>query len=46
MMWRASSRVASGAMTISDIVLVNAFLIQLYIPLNFLGVLAREIRQS
>ncbi|MBX3687580.1 MAG: ABC transporter ATP-binding protein/permease, partial [Rhodocyclaceae bacterium] len=46
MMWQASSRVASGAMTIGDIVLVNAFLIQLYIPLNFLGVLYREIRQS
>ena len=46
MMWQASSRVASGAMTIGDIVLVNAFLIQLYIPLNVLGVLYREIRQS
>ena len=46
MMWQASSRVASGAMTIGDIVLVNAFLIQLYIPLNFLGVLYREIRQA
>ena len=46
MMWQAALRVASGAMTIGDIVLVNAFLIQLYIPLNFLGVLYREIRQS
>ncbi|HEX5127925.1 MAG TPA: ABC transporter ATP-binding protein/permease [Rhodocyclaceae bacterium] len=46
MMWRASSGVASGEMTIGDIVLVNAFLIQLYIPLNFLGVLYREIRQA
>ena len=46
MMWQAAIRVASGEMTIGDIVLVNAFLIQLYIPLNFLGVLYREIRQS
>ena len=46
MMWQAADRVASGEMTIGDIVLVNAFMIQLYIPLNFLGVLYREIRQS
>ncbi|MCK2095559.1 ABCB family ABC transporter ATP-binding protein/permease [Thauera aromatica] len=46
MMWQAADRVASGAMTIGDIVLVNAFLIQLYIPLNFLGVMYRELRQA
>ena len=46
MMWRAALGVANGSMTLGDLVLVNAFLIQLYIPLNFLGVLYREIRQA
>ena len=46
MMWRAASGVAEGRMTIGDLVLVNAFLIQLYMPLNFLGIVYREIRQA
>jgi ATP-binding cassette subfamily B protein len=46
MMWRAAVGVADGTMTVGDIVLVNAFLIQLYMPLNHLGVLYREIRQA
>ena len=46
MMWRAAQGVVDGHMSIGDLVLVNAFLIQLYIPLNFLGVVYREIRQA
>lgn len=46
MMWRAASGVVEGTMTIGDLVLVNAFMIQLYVPLNFLGVIYREIRQA
>jgi ATP-binding cassette subfamily B protein len=46
MMWRAAAGVVDGRMTIGDLVLVNAFLIQLYMPLSFLGVIYREIRQS
>ena len=46
MMWRAAVGVAGGTMTVGDIVLVNAFLLQLYMPLNHLGVLYREIRQA
>jgi ATP-binding cassette, subfamily B, heavy metal transporter len=45
-MWRATAGVVGGAMTIGDLVLVNAFMIQLYIPLNFLGVIYREIKQA
>ena len=46
MMWFAASGVVDGTMTIGDLVLVNAFLIQLYVPLNFLGIVYREIRQA
>ncbi len=46
MLWRATQGVASGSMTLGDFVMINAFMIQLYIPLGFLGVLYREIKQS
>jgi ABC-type transport system involved in Fe-S cluster assembly fused permease/ATPase subunit len=46
MLWRATQGVAEGRMTLGDLVMVNAFMIQLYIPLNFLGVMYREIKQS
>lgn len=46
MLWRATSGVVDGRMTLGDLVMVNAFMIQLYIPLNFLGVIYREIKQS
>ncbi|MES2743719.1 MAG: ABC transporter ATP-binding protein/permease [Pseudomonadota bacterium] len=45
-LWRATQGVIDGSMTLGDLVLVNAFMIQLYIPLNFLGVIYREIKQS
>ncbi|NDP58069.1 MAG: ABC transporter ATP-binding protein/permease [Oxalobacteraceae bacterium] len=45
-LWRATQGVIDKTMTLGDLVLVNAFMIQLYIPLSFLGVLYREIKQS
>ena len=46
MLYRATQGVVDGRMTLGDLVMVNAFMIQLYIPLGFLGVLYREIKQS
>ena len=42
----AAMGVADGQMTIGDFVLINAFLIQLYMPLNMLGMVYREVKQS
>jgi len=46
LMLLAGQAVMAGRMSIGDLVLVNAFLIQLYMPLNFLGFVYREIRHS
>ena len=46
MLWRATDGVVTQRMTLGDLVMINALLIQLYIPLNFLGVLYREIKQG
>ena len=46
MMIFAAYGVANGQMTLGDFVMVNAYMIQLFIPLNFLGFVYREIRQA
>jgi ATP-binding cassette subfamily B protein len=46
MLWRATQGVVDGRMTLGDLVMVNAFMIQIYIPLNFLGTLYRELKQN
>ena len=46
MLWRATQGVVDGRLTLGDLVMINAFMIQLYIPLNFLGVIYRQIKQN
>ncbi|MFA6060978.1 MAG: ABC transporter ATP-binding protein/permease [Gallionella sp.] len=46
LMWMAADEVAKGTMTLGDLVLVNVFMLQLYMPLHFLGFVYREIRHA
>ncbi len=46
LMLLAADRVVTGEMSLGDLVLVNAFLLQLYMPLHFLGFVYREIKHS
>jgi ATP-binding cassette subfamily B protein len=45
-LWHATQGVMAGRITLGDLVLINTFMLQLYIPLNFLGVVYRELKQS
>ena len=45
-MWMASAQVAAGEITLGDLTMINAYMIQLFIPLNALGFVYREIRQA
>jgi len=46
LLWRAAAGVVAGTLSLGDLVLVNAFLIQLSIPLNYLGMVYREVKQG
>ncbi|GMG87453.1 ABCB family ABC transporter ATP-binding protein/permease [Biformimicrobium ophioploci] len=46
MMWMAATDLVAGQMTIGDLVMINAYILQLFVPLNFLGFVYREVRRS
>jgi ATP-binding cassette subfamily B protein len=46
LMWLGSNEVVTGTLTIGELVMINAYMIQLFLPLNFLGFVYREIRRA
>jgi ATP-binding cassette, subfamily B, heavy metal transporter len=46
LMWLAATEVVDKKLTLGDLVMVNAYMIQLFLPLNFLGFVYREIRRA
>jgi ATP-binding cassette subfamily B protein len=46
LMWLGSSEVVTGSLSIGELVMINAYMIQLFLPLNFLGFVYREIRRA
>ncbi|WP_181388751.1 ABC transporter ATP-binding protein/permease [Pseudoalteromonas sp. meg-B1] len=46
LMWLAANEVVTGELTIGELVMINAYMIQLFLPLNFLGFVYREIRRA
>src|SRR5207342_2691778 len=46
LMWKAAHGVAIGKLSVGDLVLVNAYLLQMGMPLNYLGMMYREVKQA
>ncbi|MBS98309.1 MAG: metal ABC transporter permease [Oceanospirillaceae bacterium] len=46
LLWLAASDVVSGEMTLGSLVMINAYILQLFMPLNFLGMVYREVRRA